>query len=40
MGQEGLIRKIDRHKRVAYLEFDMFDQVIKGSVGLEIVEKR
>ncbi len=39
MGQEGLIRKIDRHKRVAYLEFDMFDQVIKGCVGLEIVEK-
>lgn len=38
-GQEGLIKKIDRHKRLAYLEFHMFDQVIKGSVGLEIVEK-
>ena len=39
-GQEGLIKKIDRHKRLAYLEFSMFDQVIRGTVGLEIVEKR
>lgn len=39
MGQEGLIRKIDRHKRLAYLEFAMFDQKIQTSVGLEIVEK-
>ena len=39
-GQEGSIRKIDRHKRLAYLEFTMFDQVVKVSVGLEIVEKR
>ena len=39
-GQEGLIKKIDRHKRLAYLEFSMFDQVIRGTVSLEIVEKR
>ena len=39
-GQEGLIKKIDRHKRIAYLEFDMFDQTIQVSVALEIVEKR
>ena len=39
-GQEGLIKKIDRHKRLAYLEFDMFDQIVRGTVGLEIVEKR
>lgn len=39
-GQEGLIKKIDRHKRQAYLEFTMFDQVIRGTVDLEIVEKR
>ncbi|MBR5975033.1 MAG: antiterminator LoaP [Clostridiales bacterium] len=38
-GQEGLIRKIDRHKRIAYLEFTMFDQKVSGKVGLEIVEK-
>ena len=38
-GQEGRIKKIDRHKRLAYLEFDMFDQTVKVSVGLEIVEK-
>ena len=40
VGQEGLIRKIDRHKRQAYLEFSMFDQKIQVAVGLEIVEKR
>ena len=39
IGQEGRIRKIYRHKRIAYLEFDMFDQTVKGCVGLEIVEK-
>ena len=39
-GQEGMIKKVDRHKRLAYLEFAMFDQTIKVSVGLEIVEKR
>ena len=38
-GQEGLIKRIDRHKRLAYLEFVMFDQVVKGAVGLEIIEK-
>ena len=39
MGQEGWIKKIDRHKRMAYLEFTMFDQTIRASVGLEIIEK-
>ncbi len=38
-GQEGLIKKIDRHKRLAYLESDMFGQTIRAAVGLEIVEK-
>lgn len=38
-GQEGFIRKIDRHKRIAYLEIHMFNQVVKGAIGLEIIEK-
>lgn len=38
-GLEGLIKKIDRHKRLAYLEFNMFGQVINTYVGLEITEK-
>lgn len=38
-GLEGLIRKIDRHKRLAYLEFEMFGQKINTAVGLEIIEK-
>lgn len=38
-GNEGLIRKIDRHKRRAYLEIEMFGRWIETQVGLEIVEK-
>ena len=39
-GNEGLIRKIDRHKRRAYLEIEMFGRKIETQVGLEIVAKR
>ena len=39
MGREGLIRKIDRHKRRAYLEVTMFGRTIPASIGLEIVRK-
>lgn len=39
MGQEGCIRKIDRHKRKAYLEIPLFGRVQQVEVGLEIVEK-
>ena len=40
MGMEGSITKIDRHKRIAILELDMFGKKTRTSVGLEIVEKR
>lgn len=40
MGQEGIIRKIDRHKRIAYIEVTMFDQVTQAKVGLEIISKK
>ena len=36
-GMEGLIKKIDRHKRIAYLEVDMFGRKVEMQVGLEIV---
>ena len=36
---EGLIRKIDRHKRMAYLEVEMFGRKIEMRAGLEIIEK-
>lgn len=39
MGREGLIRKIDRHKRKAYLEVEMFGRVQMVQVGLEITMK-
>lgn len=38
-GFEGLIKKIDRHKRVAYLDVQLFEQVSFVKVGLEIVSK-
>lgn len=38
-GREGLIRRIDRHKRKAYLEMDMFGRMQMVQVGLEIVKK-
>lgn len=40
MGKEGYIRKVDRHKRKAWLEMKMFGRVQKIEVGLEIVEKK
>ena len=39
VGMEGFIKKIDRHKRLAVLNTEMFNQQINASVGLEIIEK-
>lgn len=39
MGMEGYIRKIDRHKRKAWLELKMFGRRQMVQVGLEIVAK-
>ena len=39
IGKEGYIKKIDRHKRRAFLEMPMFGRVQKIQVGLEIVAK-
>ena len=39
MGMEGCIRKIDRHKRKAWIEVEMFGRMQTVQVGLEIVEK-
>lgn len=38
-GQEALIRKVDRHKRLAFLDMRMFGRVKTIKVGLEIVRK-
>lgn len=40
MGHEASIRKIDRHKRLAFLELHLFSEVIRTRVALEIYEKR
>lgn len=39
-GMEGLVKRIDRHKRKAWLEIKLFGRVQLVQVGLEIVEKR
>ena len=39
-GYESKIRKIDRHKRKAIIEIEMFGQVRNAEIGLEITEKR
>lgn len=38
-GKEAMIRKIDRHKRIAYLDIDFFNQTVSTKVGLEIIKK-
>ncbi len=40
VGMEGYIRKIDRHKRKAWLEIDMFGRIVEMEVGLEIIAKK
>ncbi len=40
LGMEGCIRKIDRHKRAAWLEVRMMGRTIEAQVGLEVVEKK
>ena len=39
-GMEGMIKKIDRHRRTAAIEIEMFDRKVLMNVGLEIVEKK
>ena len=39
-GHEGLIAKIDRHKRIAYIYIDIFNEINKAKIGLEIISKK
>ncbi len=39
-GMEGCIKRVDRHKRMAWLEIEMMGRLVEAKVGLEIVEKR
>jgi len=39
MSAGGLIRKIDRHKRLAYLEIRILGRVKTVKVGLEVTRK-
>jgi transcriptional antiterminator NusG len=40
VGLEGIVKKINRHKRTAVLKMELFDRVMQVEVGLEITEKR
>lgn len=37
--KEGMIKKIDRHKRTAVISIEMFGQMTDTTVGLEIISK-
>lgn len=39
IGKEALIRKIDRHKRTATIEVELFGRLVTATVGVEIVRK-
>lgn len=38
-GMEGYIRKINRHKRKAWVSIEMFGRSVDMEVGLEIIKK-
>ena len=38
-GKEGMIKKIDRHKRKAVIEISFLNQIVMAEVGLEIISK-
>ncbi|MEG2506006.1 MAG: KOW motif-containing protein, partial [Carnobacterium sp.] len=38
-GKEGSIKKIDRHKRIAFIEVEFLGEVRETKVGLEIITK-
>ena len=40
MGYEGMISKVDRHRRIAYLDMHILGRTNTVKVGLEIVNKR
>lgn len=39
MGMEAMIRKIDRHKRMAWMEIEIFGRKTEIQAGLEIIRK-
>jgi len=40
VGFEGLIKKVIRHKMIAYVEVEMLGQITRMKVGLDIVSKK
>lgn len=40
VGIEGLVKKINRHKRLAVVEVEMFGRMVEMTLGLEVIEKK
>lgn len=40
MGIEGLVKRVNRHKRVAVVGVEMFGRLVEMTLGLEVVEKK
>lgn len=38
-GYDGFIKKVDRHKRIAFIDIELFNTITTIKVGLEIVSK-
>lgn len=39
IGMEGLVKKIDRHKRITILQMEMFGNLTEVTMGLEVLSK-
>lgn len=40
MGLEGMVKRIDRHKRIATLEVELFGRLVETTLGVEVVRKQ
>lgn len=40
MGMEGMVKRIDRHKRTATLEMELFGRLVEATMGMEVVRKQ
>lgn len=38
-GYESMVKKVDRHKRIGFLEVDIFGKIVRVKVGLEVLKK-
>lgn len=39
-GMEGMVKRIDRHKRLAWLEVELFGRLVEAVMGIEVVGRK